>query len=161
MWKTRKWKGALSYMNIYFKTPKVEGVHHKRNKIRTQTAGTIGSTENRIKFCPEIWWLIYYQRIIHRCRNTWFISSVKHNISRQGTGTFNIFQCEIDKFRGRCLAWIHMQLAWTKMVINLHDSIDIFRTVVQLFFCQNEKIKVHSSEKGNKVYERDKMWHPC
>ena len=31
---------AVSYMNIYFKTPNVEGVHHKRDKIRTQTTGT-------------------------------------------------------------------------------------------------------------------------
>ena len=31
---------AVSYMNIYFKTPKLEGAHHRRDKIRTHTAGT-------------------------------------------------------------------------------------------------------------------------
>ena len=44
---------AVSCMNIYFKTPKVDGVHHKRDKIRTQTAGTKKHRKQN-NFFPEI-----------------------------------------------------------------------------------------------------------
>ena len=42
---------VVSYMNIYFKMPKV-GVHHKRDKIRTQTAGTRKHRKQN-KFLPR------------------------------------------------------------------------------------------------------------
>ena len=41
---------AVGSTNIHFKASKLEGAHHKRDKMRQE----VGSKDNRIKFCPEI-----------------------------------------------------------------------------------------------------------
>ena len=82
---------AVSYINIYFKTPKVEGVHHKRDKIRTQTAGTRKHRKQN-KFLPRNIMTNLLSENNKWCRNTWFISSVKRNISRvKATGHWHLF----------------------------------------------------------------------